>query len=162
MLSLKTGIKCLVGSSVFCLSVVTSLPVLSEGIHLLWPFFSGLHACKSPSCYLYILPDSIPALPLAFLSPSQQNWKMHSQVSCLYICFFPFILTERSLLSQADVLPVLHNFLCMESELLHSMGNLLTDLLALFQSLFPEDSLPGNPTDYLPENLEFCFPKVQT
>lgn len=37
----------------------------------------------------------------------------------------------------------------------------LRDLQALFHSLASLDNLPGEPTDYLSEQLEVCFPKVQ-
>lgn len=38
---------------------------------------------------------------------------------------------------------------------------LLKDLSAVFHSLVPDSSLPGNPIDYLLEDVEVCFPKVE-
>lgn len=109
--------KILVGSSVFYLSVATSLPVLSEGIHLLWPSFSGLHACRSLSCYsLFLLPGSVPALPqpipqkLNFIFAAFPGLLSKLQLF-LCICFFPFSLTERTLLSHAGSLAFLAQFL---------------------------------------------------
>lgn len=41
------------------------------------------------------------------------------------------------------------------------MEDFLKDLSALFHSLVPDGSLPWDPIDYLLEELEVCFPKVE-
>ena len=41
------------------------------------------------------------------------------------------------------------------------MESVLRYVPALFCSLVPKGSFPGDPTDNLPEELEVCLPKVQ-
>lgn len=48
-----------------------------------------------------------------------------------------------------------------DGQLFCSMEDFLRDLPALFHSLAPLGSLAGEPTDYLSEELEVCFPEVQ-
>lgn len=81
---------------------------------------------------------------------------------CWHIWFIPFSLTTTSLLSRAGLLPSLPYFLLLGiSQLLCSVEDFLRDLPALFHSLVHLRSLPGVSTDYLPKELEVCFPKVQ-
>lgn len=168
-LSLKTVIKCLMGSSALYLPVVISLQVLQRGFtffdipFLIYMPVEALPVTLCISCWVQFqrclgLLQSIPTkLNLIFI-PSQVTCPSFS-CPCFY--FFPFSLTEGSLLSCAGLLPSLPNFLRMESQLLHTVEDFFTDLPALFYYLVPEGRLTGNPIDCLPEELEFCFPKIQ-
>lgn len=41
------------------------------------------------------------------------------------------------------------------------MDDFLKNLSALFHSLVPDGSLPGDPIDYFLEEVDVCFPKVE-
>lgn len=45
--------------------------------------------------------------------------------------------------------------------LIHSVEDLLSDVSALFHSFVLDSSLPGDPIDYLLEEVDVCFPKVE-
>jgi len=84
----KTEAKKLLSTPAFSLSVVTSLPVVFiEGIHFLWPSFSGWHTCRSPSYYSFPpLPNSAPATPWP-------AWP-HPYTTVWHPCTFPRILVS--------------------------------------------------------------------
>jgi len=112
--------------------------------YLFWPVY-----LQNPFLIVFIsISMFIFICTLAFLSPSLYVWSAslyssqatHSCFHFLYFSFFSFSLTSRSLLSHADILPPLTDFIWRGKELLYSQKCVLKEVSALSFFYTPKDS----------------------